>query len=141
MTRPFALPALAAVIFASAANAQELTPVPDLPAAALAILSQETAPEFSLGWEGDLDDDGDADLLAQAAYPASAEGGNAAILRQMILRREGDSFQPWHEIALPDGIKSARRAGASLVLTLYAYQPEDPHCCPSGESEMTLPLD
>ena len=64
MTRPFPLlPAVAAVICASAATAQEMTPVTDLPAAALAILSQESAPEFTRGWEADLDDDGDADLL------------------------------------------------------------------------------
>lgn len=142
MTRHFPLlPAVAAVICASAATAQEMTPVTDLPAAALAILSQESAPEFTRGWEADLDDDGDADLLTQAAYAAADDGGNAAILKQMILRRDGADFQPWQEIALPDGIKSARRDGASLVLTLYAYQPEDPQCCPSGESEMTLPLD
>lgn len=120
--------------------AQDLTRIDQLPPAALSHLSITATPDFSLGWEGDLDGDGDADLLAQAAYPAG-EGGNAAVLRQMLLRREGEGYSLWREVALPEGIKSARREGRDLALTLYQYLPDDPHCCPSGETPFRLPLD
>ncbi|OJY33577.1 MAG: hypothetical protein BGP11_22135 [Rhodobacterales bacterium 65-51] len=136
------LPA-ALLIAATPLAAQDLQPVDPLPEGALAILSETEAPEFVLGWQGDLDGDGDADLLAQGAYTAG-DGGNAAVLRQMVLRRDGESWTIWQEFVAPDGIKSARldttAAGRELVLTLFSYQPDDPHCCPSGSSEMRLPL-
>lgn len=136
------LPA-ALLIAATPLAAQDLQPVDPPPEAVLAILSQTEAPEFVLGWQGDLDGDGDADLLTQAAY-AEAGGGNTAVLRQMVLRREGESWTVWQEFVAPDGIKSAMlgtgAAGSELVLTVFSYQPDDPHCCPSGTSEMRLPL-
>lgn len=135
------LPA-ALLIAATPLAAQDLQPLDPLPEAVLAILSQAEAPEFVLGWQGDLDGDGDADLLTQAAYAEG--GGNTAVLRQMVLRREGESWTVWQEFVAPDGIKSARldttAAGRELVLTVFSYQPDDPHCCPSGTSEMRLPL-
>lgn len=136
------LPA-ALLIAATPLAAQDQQPLDPLPEAVLAILSQAEAPEFVLGWQGDLDGDGDADLLTQAAY-AEGGGGNTAVLRQMVLRREGESWTIWQEFVAPDGIKSARldttAAGRELVLTVFSYQPDDPHCCPSGTSEMRLPL-
>ncbi|RID93853.1 hypothetical protein D2N39_02880 [Gemmobacter lutimaris] len=135
------LPA-ALLIAATPLAAQDLQPLDPLPEAVLAILSQAEAPEFVLGWQSDLDGDGDADLLTQAAYAEG--GGNTAVLRQMVLRREGESWTVWQEFVAPDGIKSARldttAAGRELVLTVFSYQPDDPHCCPSGTSEMRLPL-
>lgn len=128
------------LIAASPVAAQDLAPVATLPPEAITLLSTEAAPDFTLGWEGDLDGDGDADLLAQAAYPAG-DGGNAAVLRQMLLRREGDGYSLWREVVLPEGIKSARLEGRELALMLYQYLPDDPHCCPSGETPFRLPLD
>lgn len=121
-------------------QAQELTPVEPLPPAALALLSATGAPEHATGWQGDLDGDGDADLLAQGAF-ATGDGGNAATLRQMLLRAEGGGYSLWREIVLPEGVKSARLENRALLLTLYTYLPEDPHCCPSGETPFRLPLD
>lgn len=122
------------------APAQELSPVEPLPAAALALLSETGAPEHSTGWQGDLDGDGDADLLAQGAY-TTGDGGNAATLKQMLLRAEGEGYSLWREIVLPEGVKSARLEAGALILTLYKYLPDDPHCCPSGEEPFRLPLD
>ena len=140
---PLSFPHLLPVVLLAMAGplaAQDLTPVATLPPDAITLLSTEAVPDFTLGWEGDLDGDGDADLLAQAAYPAG-DGGNAAVLRQMLLRREGDGYSLWRDVVLPEGIKSARLEGRELALTLYQYLPDDPHCCPSGETPFRLPLD
>ncbi|MBT9243965.1 LppP/LprE family lipoprotein [Gemmobacter fulvus] len=125
-------------LLASPALAQELVEVSDIPATVSADLAAPDTPDYVRAWSGDLTGDGLADLLVQAAYPMG--GGNAAMLAHVIYQAEGTGFTRLREMTLPQGIKSARREGTDLVVTMFRYLPEDPHCCPSGEDDLRLPL-
>lgn len=132
------------VLPALAQDMTELAADQPLPASVATLLQSTLQPDEALDlvrlWQGDLIGDPAPDLLVQAAISFTG-GGNAFVLRHWIFVAQGTDFAVAQTLTLPDGIKSAARDGRDLVLQLYAYEPADPQCCPSGQTEMRLPLD
>ncbi len=139
---------LAASLFsalASAAFAQELTPLPEgAPLAAeveanlLPLLPENRFIDGFVRWQADLVGDAHPDQLVQAVI--GYDGGNGYSFEHYIFIGNATGFSAFFPITLNGPISAVRLEDQALVFTLSTYIDGDARCCPSGTEVLRMPL-
>ena len=89
-------------------------------------------------WSFDANCDGRDDRLVQVAF--SVSGGNGVAVHYFIYEVRDGSERRTAEVDLSGGIRSVRRVGSDLILTVSQHRTGDPMCCPSGQVRQRISM-